>query len=255
MRVWVTNMSNIIKYQIIHYYPNKTALEFINIGIMAYNDKSFTYRLIDKDFDHFICPFLSKKALQGCVSYLEKLLSKITHVESFKHHSLYLDDFSFSDVMLTKYFGSIEEELDSLYHDYIAYKFEKNREFADKRIEIRRLSKELIENKFKRYASWDEQENVDFVLRIKQQKNVKNYPTIIGSLFNDNDLFRAFKPMLHGNISRGIYGYINSERDLLRDDNKTKQSISSVENRMHYLAKNFSTQEKIEESIEELIKV
>lgn len=246
-------MNELLNYQVVHYYHNKTALEFINIGIIVYNSNSFSFKFIQEDMENFSCSLFNKKALTGTIDYLKNILSSCSSYDDFKKHTLYLDNFSFSKPMISKVYSNFNDEVNYLYHDYIAYKFEKPKEVFDRKEEIKRISKEVIIKKFKRYASYTEKENFDFVIDVKKNNVTKQYPTVIGSLLNDGDISRVLKTILHHDIGQGVYAYTNANDDLVRHHVKAQKARETLENKLSFLPKDFSTKDSIEVSIDRLL--
>ena len=86
-------MNELLNYQVVHYYNNKTALEFINIGIIAYNKDSFSFKFIEEDMENFSCSLFNKKTLIGTIEYLKNIFSSCKSYDEFKKQTLYMDNF------------------------------------------------------------------------------------------------------------------------------------------------------------------
>ena len=247
--------NDLINYNVIHYYPNRTALEFINIGVVVYNNEYFSFKLIEEEIDHVSCSFIHKKALKGTIDYPKRIFQKCKSINDFNNKTMYFDDFSISKPMLSKVFGDYKNELDSLYFDFVSYKFDKPTVQHDKREEIKNLSKRIVKTKFQRYVTYNENEHFDFVLNIQKKSNIQPYPTIIGSLFNSADTSRVFKLLIapDSNVETGLYGYINTEEDLVRRHDQAGKTLSVIKDKLKFSAANFSNEESIENSIERLV--
>lgn len=238
-----------MNYEIIHYYPNKTTLEFINIGVIGYSSNFFSFRLLDEEIEHLNCSFINIKALMGTVELLKSKLQNCKGIKELARSDMYFDDFGFSKTMLTKVYGDYQKELDSVYGDFISYKFEKPKIVHDRREEIKLLSKEIIKKEFKGSVSFMENPYFDFVLNIKDGKKIKQYPTIIGSLFNSADTSRALRLLIETDITKGIYGYINHTEEIIRHSKVAKKTLSILEEKLNFNAKNFSNENTIIDSI------
>ena len=119
------------KYRVIHWFFDKQALEFLNIGIVVFNDDSeFMFKLIDESLLAKIrANFINKPVLLYTINHIRSFIETCKNESDLENvlKSEYQDNFKFSETKLFRPFESLESELDQLFYRYIEYKFDKKR--------------------------------------------------------------------------------------------------------------------------------
>lgn len=119
------------KYRVIHWFFDKQALEFLNIGIVVFSDDGeFIFKIIDDDLLAKIkANFISKSVLSYTINHIWSFLEKCKSESDLENalKSEYQDNFRFSETKLFRPFENLESELDQLFYRYIEYKFDNKR--------------------------------------------------------------------------------------------------------------------------------
>lgn len=119
------------KYRVIHWFFDKQALEFLNIGIVVFNDDGeFMFKLIDESLLAKIkANFINKPVLLYTINHIRSFIETCKSESDLENvlKSEYQDNFKFSETKLFRPFESLESELDQLFYRYIEYKFDKKR--------------------------------------------------------------------------------------------------------------------------------
>lgn len=241
------------KYKVIHYYPNKSTMEFINIGVLTYSDKEFSYKLLNNDhLEQIHCKFfIEKDVLKNLISYVESLMASIQSINEFKAMSkdLYYDNFSFSKEKALASEHNCEMENSILFEHYIGYKFERAIVVAKKE-SVKHTAKFIIEKEFRTKFSYKDDNYYDLIIQSKTKAKV--FPTIIGSLVSDTDLSVAFRAQLNKPMGDSVYCYINSNSDILRHKEKADHANEILHNRLKMDVIDFSSNDKIYASLDAL---
>lgn len=110
---------------------NKLSLEFLNIGVVVFDDTSFKFKLIDDTLLKKMASasFIDKSVLIYTINYINNLLSTISSEKELDQalSKEYFDSFRFSSTQFFNAFDSLEIELEELFYRYIYYKFENKR--------------------------------------------------------------------------------------------------------------------------------
>lgn len=246
-------MRDIKKHQIIHYYHNKSTLEFINIGVLVYSEAGLSYRLLDESLIHQIncSTFVDKKVLSGLVRYLENVLAGVTSIEGFKSKtkSLYFDNFSFSNEVEFASEHSCEIESHIMFNHYIGHKFDHSSSVSRKE-KVKESAKSIISKDFDKVFMFSEDDYYDLIIQSKNSSII--YSTVIGSLISDTDLMGAFRAELNRPVNNSYYAYVNSEDDLLRHHEKSEHAAGLLHRKMGMELTNFSSDEAIGISLERM---
>ena len=116
-------------YRIIHWFFNKQTLEFLNIGIVVFTDNGdFLFKLIDdKLLAKIEANFINKEVLSYTINHIDSFLKRCKNGKELDAilETEYQDNFKFSETKTFRPFESLEDELDELFHFYIAYKWDK----------------------------------------------------------------------------------------------------------------------------------
>lgn len=116
-------------YRVIHWFFNKQALEFLNIGVVVFTDDGeFLFKMIDKKLLAKIeANFINKEVLSYTISYIDSFLKRCKSGKDLDAmlKTEYQDNFKFSETKTFRPFDSLEDELDQLFYHYIGYKWDK----------------------------------------------------------------------------------------------------------------------------------
>ena len=242
---------SLIRYRVIHAYINKTALEFINIGVLAYTDERFGFKLMDEhSLDRLHCNIFKKESISRLLRYLESELGGLSGYEEIEKRHLYFDDFAFSREFVGKVLYDFNDEIASLYRQYVAYKFE---EAAHNRRSIYEITKnktvDIARREFGKYIDIDDSSSrvFDMLIRVKKSIYPAVYPVIIGSLENTSDINKAVKAKIYENPSVALFGYLYGIKDDKGEN--AKRVVSDI----GYVVEDFSSDEGIKESLEALL--
>ena len=117
----------VANYRVIHWYFNKQALEFLNIGIVVFTDNGdFLFKMIDEKLLAKIeANFINKVVLSYTIKHISSFLEKCKSGKDLENilRSEYQDNFRFSEIRTFRPFESLEDELDQLFYFYIGYKW------------------------------------------------------------------------------------------------------------------------------------
>lgn len=115
-------------YRVTHWFFNKQALEFLNIGVVVFTDNSeFLFKMIDEKLLAKIeANFINKTILSYTINHISSFLEKCKNGKDLEHalKSEYQDNFRFSEVRVFRLFDNLDDELDQLFHFYIGYKWD-----------------------------------------------------------------------------------------------------------------------------------
>ena len=115
-------------YRVIHWFFNKQALEFLNIGVVVFTDDGeFLFKMIDgKLLANIEANFINKAVLSYTINHINSFLEKCKNSKDLEHalKSEYQDNFRFSEIKTFRPFESLDDELDQLFHFYIGYKWD-----------------------------------------------------------------------------------------------------------------------------------
>ncbi len=241
------------KYKVIHWYMDKLSLEFLNIGVVAFNDTAFKFELIGDDLIKKMssASFINKKTLTYTVNYINSLLSRISSEKELEQalSKEYFDNFRFSQTQLFRAFDELDAELNELFYRYVYYKFGTKRDKPQgiNRERIKKEVRELADKEFKNSIKIKKRDGFDFSLIVKDRE----YPSILGSIENKEDIGRAFNRQLEIPNFSGIYGITTPE---LRITNKTAMFKDALL-KVGYEPIQFADKDQIYDSLEKLLGV
>jgi hypothetical protein len=116
-------------YRVVHWFFNKQALEFLNIGVVIFSDNNdFLFKLIDDKLLRKIeANFINKEILSYTISYIDSFLKRCKSGKDLDAMLKieYQDNFRFSETKTFRPFDRLEDELDQLFYHYIGYKWSK----------------------------------------------------------------------------------------------------------------------------------
>jgi len=252
--------SKFLKYKLIHYYWNKTSLEFINIGIICYNENTFQYKIIDASFiENIRCNFLKKKIFKNTILYIIDTLNSISNINELNKKSLYFDNFKFSNEFLSKYYD-FNEELNSLFEQYVLYKFQTSK-YSNQRKEliekIKNTSISIIHKNFKNHISIIKDKKLSsFDLTIKLNNKIrKNFLSFVyGSLRNTDDVSKSLRAEMSIYENPSNYDFYFASIYPIEVNNKKDAFSKQLLEKISYKISDFSSEEKVYKTFEEIIK-
>lgn len=241
------------KYKVIHWYMDKLSLEFLNIGVVAFNDTAFKFELIGDDLIKKMssASFINKKTLTYTVNYINLLLSRISSEKELEQalSKEYFDNFRFGQTQLFRAFEGLDAELNELFYRYISYKFgtKRDKPQSANKEDIKKAVRELADREFKNSIKIKKRDGFDFSLIIKD----KEYPSILGSIENKEDISRAFSRQLEIPGFSGIYGITTPEPKITTRTAMFKDALLKV----GYDPVQFANENQIYDSLEKLLGV
>lgn len=229
---------------------NKLSLEFLNIGVVVFDDTSFKFKLIDDTLLKKMASasFIDKSVLIYTINYINNLLSAISSEKELDQalSKEYFDSFRFSSTQFFNAFDSLEIELEELFYRYIYYKFENKRVKPQRTKEnIKEAIQELAKREFKNYIKIKNLNGFDFSISIKDRE----YPSILGSIESKDDISRAFNRQLEIPNFRGIYGITTPELRVTYKAEMFKQALTNI----GYSPQQFADKDQIYNSLEQLL--
>lgn len=245
-------MRDIKKLQVIHFYPNRSTMEFINIGVVVHSDDALSFKMMDESHLGMMncSTFIDKKVLSGLLQYLKSVLHGVDSIGSLgsKTRSLYFDNFAFSTPTDFASEHSCEIEARIMFSHYIESKF-KQSSMVTKKEKMRESAKSIIGRDFETVFVFDDSDEY-YDLVIKSKNKPVSYPTIVGSLANDADIMHAVRAQLHRPVNNSYYGYINAQDEMERNDEKFANAMGLLERKIGMGLIDFSSDEAIGASLE-----
>lgn len=240
------------KYRVVHWYMDKLALEFLNIGVVAFDSKKFIFKLIDDELLLKIkANFIDKTIMSYTINHIRGILEKCENENDLDRAlaASYQDNFRFSPPQLFNAFDSLENETNELFYRYISYKFGAKRDKPQSvnKEHIKEAVRELADKEFKNSIKVKKRYGFDFSLIIKD----KEYPSILGSIENKEDISRAFSRQLEIPNFSGIYGITTPEPKITTRTAMFKDALLKV----GYDPIQFANENQIYDSLEKLLGV
>ena len=214
------------KFHIVRYYPKIQTYEFINVGIILYEDNQISYKLLSSDeVSKLHCPLLvESKVLKNSLDSLEDFLQdhKLLHST--------LDDISnrYKNILDTSfqlmYAGHEDTKtlVNKLFYDYIGHKFDIESK-KDRLAELIQATFSLVSTDYTKYlevrSSKIKGYNLDFI----NKKTKEIHHSLLGSIENSENISRAFIHVPSTIDDRYKYNFLNI---------KSKLSDASVDNRL-----------------------
>lgn len=246
------NMRDIKKLQVIHFYPNRSTMEFFNIGVIVHSADMLAFKLMDESHLSMLncSTFIDKKVLGGLLQYLKNALHDVDSpgVLNSRTKSMYFDNFSFSAASDFASEHSCEIEARIMFSHYIESKF-KRYDMVTKKEKMRESAKTIIGRDFDSAFMFDESDEY-YDLIIKSKIKPVSYPTIVGSLANDADIMHAVRAQLHRPVNNSYYGYINGSDEIERNEEKFANAMGLLERKIGMGLIDFSSEEAIGASLE-----
>ena len=216
------------RFHIVRYYPKIQTYEFINVGIILYENNQITYKLLASDeVSKLHCPSLvESKVLKNSLDSLEEFLQNKKSLNST------LEDISnrYKNILDTSFqlmYAGYEDTntlVNKLFYDYIGHKFD----IENKKDRLA----ELIESTFSLVSKDYTQDlevrtstikgyNLDFI----NKKTKQIHHSLLGSIENSENISRAFINVPSTIDDRYKYNFLNIREKKLTDsaiDNKSK---------------------------------
>lgn len=219
------------RFHIVRYYPKIQTYEFLNVGILLYDEGRVSYRLIQSDeIAKLHCPSLVeskvlKNSLDSLDDFLQERMELENVLENISNSYKNILDTSFQLV----YSGneSAIELCDKLFYDYVGYKFET--EVKESPIErIIKQTEEIILSDYKKQITVKRSKVKGFNLDFMNKKTEQIHHSLLGSIENSNDVARAFinVPSFIGTNER--YDFLNTRLSASGQESRSKLEKLSV---------------------------
>lgn len=214
------------RFHIVRYYPKIQTYEFINVGIILYEDNQISYKLLSSDeVSKLHCPSLvESKVLKNSLDSLEDFL------QDHKVLNSTLEDISnrYKNILDTSfqlmYAGHEDTEtlVNKLFYDYIGHKFDIESK-KDRLAELIQATFSLVSKDYTKYlevrSSKIKGYNLDFI----NKKTKEIHHSLLGSIENSENISRAFIHVPSTIDDRYKYNFLNI---------KSKLSDSAIDNRL-----------------------
>ena len=204
------------KFHIVRYYPKIQTYEFINVGIILYDNSEIFYRLLQpEEVAKLHCPSLiESKVLKNSLESLDKFL------QNEKSYNEVLSDISnrYKNILDTSFqlaHAGIEESEEltkKLFHDYIGYKFDIE-EKKDKLFKLIQTTKSLVKKEFKNLEV-KRSEIKGYSLDFFNKKTQKIHHSLLGSIENSENVARAFLKAPSSRNNKQVYDFLNTRVNL-----------------------------------------
>jgi len=219
------------KFNIVRYYPKISTYEFINVGILLYDNNSIYYRLVKPEEIHkFHCSsMINYKVLKNSLNSLEEFLqnniSANNVLQKITNRYKNILDTSFQLV----YSGQEKpnELIKKLFYDYIGYKFDIEQK-KDKLSEIIKSTKKLVEKEFKiievkksKIKGYD----LDFI----NKKTKAIHHSLLGSIENSEHVARAFLKAPSIFKQNEFYNFLNIRQHLSNQAEDNKRKLQKID--------------------------
>lgn len=221
------------EYHIIRYFPRRSTYEFINIGIVVFEQDHYEIRLLPEKNIKSLAKFqgLDKKVIGTVISNVQNLLySRKWTIHELRNvlKSGYKNAIDTSFVLREVSQSSIIDLADFLYEEYIGYRFVSTKKKKDKLEETKEKTHELIQLDFKNQLYVLESEN-DFHLTIRNQHDLLfyiRYGSLIGKQDVEDMHYRCydFKRKKKKNVELDFF-YSNSNQELDNEQKKVEKHI------------------------------
>ena len=213
------------RFHIVRYYPKIQTYEFINVGIILYDNNEVFYRLLEQqEISKLHCPSLiESKVLKNALNTLDE------YMQGQQKLSSVLEDISkrYKNILDTSFqmvYNGDEEPIslvDKLFYDYIGYKFE-HEEKKSKLSKLINKTEIIISKEFKRYLKVKKSKIHGYSLDFLNEKTKIIHHSLLGSIENSENVARAFLHVPLKISNDNSYDFLNI---------KAKISDSGINNR------------------------
>jgi len=214
------------RFHIVRYYPKIQTYEFVNVGIILYEDNQISYKLLSSDeVSKLHCPSLiESKVLKNSLDSLEDFLQdhKVLHstLEDISNRYKNILDTSFQ----LMYAGHEDTEtlVNKLFYDYIGHKFDIENK-KDRLAELIQATMSVVSKDYTKKlevrVSKIKGYNLDFI----NKKTRQIHHSLLGSIENSENISRAFIHVPSSIDKKSKYNFLNI---------KLKLSDSALDNRL-----------------------
>lgn len=214
------------RFHIVRYYPKIETYEFINVGIILYDDNQIFYKLLSSDeVSRLHCPSLvESKVLKNSLDSLDDFLQNKQSLNAT------LDDISnrYKNILDTSfqlmYAGheDINTLINKLFYDYIGHKFDIESK-KDRLAELIQATFTLVSKDYTKYLEVRPSEIKGYNLDFINKKTKEIHHSLLGSIENSENISRAFIHVPSTIDDRSKYNFLNI---------KSKLSDSAIDNRV-----------------------
>lgn len=217
------------RFHIVRYFPKIQTYEFINVGIIVYDNNKVFYRLLESDeISKLYCPSLiESKVLRNSISSLDDYMRGQQKLDAV------LEDVSkrYKNILDTSFqmtYNGIEEPLslvNKLFYDYIGYKFDSE----EKETKISRLinrTEAIVAKEYKKYLKVKTSQIHGYSLDFFNEKTKNIHHSLLGSIENSENVARAFLNTPLDISANNHYDFLNTKVNISSSgvDNKLKLS-------------------------------
>ena len=240
------------KFNIIRYYPKIQTYEFINVGIVLYDNNQILYRLVNEDeVSKFNChSMVNSKILKNSLKSLDDFLQGQQQLNS----TIDVISNRYKNILDTSFqlVHSGEEEaynlLEKLFYDYIGYKFDVE-EKESKLSKLITKTETLVKKEFKNYLEIKKSAIHGYNLDFLNTKTQHIHHSLLGSIENSENVARAFLnvPLNHTGLER--YDFLNTRANWTNQGLSNKEKLSKLQIKVH----SYSSEDAIAEYCKQLI--
>lgn len=217
------------RFHVVRYYPKIQTYEFVNVGIILYDQNEVFYRLLQLDeISKLHCPSLiESKVLKNSINSLDEYMQgqqKLNAViEDVSKRYKNILDTSFQMV----YSGNEEPVLlvDKLFYDYIGYKFE-NEEKETKLSKLISKTENIVTKEYKKYLKVKKSKIHGYSLDFFNERTRDIHHSLLGSIENSENVARAFVNAPSDISGSNHFDFLNTKVNISNSgiDNKLKLS-------------------------------
>jgi hypothetical protein len=215
------------RFHIVRYYPKIQTYEFVNVGIILYDNNEIFYKLLSSDdVSKLHCPSLiESKVLKNSLDSLEEFL------QNEKSLSSTLDDISnrYKNILDTSfqlmYAGQEDTNIlvDKLFYDYIGHKFDIE-DRKDRLAELIQATFSLVSKDYTKYLEVHSSKVKGYNLDFLNKKTKEIHHALLGSIENSENISRAFIHVPSSIDEKSRYNFLNIKSNLSESafDNRLK---------------------------------
>lgn len=239
------------KFHIVRYYPKIQTYEFINVGIILYDNSEVFYRLLQpEEVAKLHCPSLiESKVLKNSLESLDKFL------QNEKSYSEALKDISnrYKNILDTSFqlaHAGIEESGEltkKLFYDYIGHKFDIE-EKEDKLFKLIQTTKSLVKKEFKNLEV-KRSEIKGYSLDFFNKRTQQIHHSLLGSIENSENVARAFLKAPSSKSNTQVYDFLNTRVNLSNHGVENKIKLHKLDIDVY----RYSNEEDIAEYCEKVL--
>lgn len=219
------------RFHVVRYFPKIQTYEFLNVGILLYDEGQVSYRLIQQDeIVKLHCPSLVeskvlKNSLESLNEYLQNKIGLNDLLDNISNRYKNILDTSFQLV----YAGneSTDDLCEKLFHDYVGYKFET--EAKESPIEkIIKQTQEIVLSDYKKQIIVKRSKIKGFNLDFMNKKTEQIHHSLLGSIENSNDVARAFINVPSSIGANERYDFLNTRHLLSVSGQESRSKLERL---------------------------